>query len=291
MYFISFLDRNAITLAKLSSIEKDLRLTDVQYQTCVSIFFVGYCITSVPSNMILTRVRPSYFLCGSMLVWTAVSIATAFAHNFGGLMATRIVLGVVEAPFYPGALLIISNFYTRTEVATRIAILYTGGIMATAFAGLIAAGIYQLDGRLGLAGWQWLHIIIGICTGIITLICFPICPDTPLTTRWLSEDERALAHGRLQRDKVDQEAPGSTMAGLRQAVSDYRVWLFCACQFCHQGANGFKTFFPSVVGTLGFRYVYAFCMADAKHRDHALPDLPAVHYRGDRHHRLVAFFR
>lgn len=70
------------------------------------------------------------------------------------------VLQVVEAPYYPGAILLISNFYTRTEVATRIAILYTGNVLATAFAGLIAAGIFQMDGMLGYAGWQWLFILV-----------------------------------------------------------------------------------------------------------------------------------
>jgi MFS family permease len=70
--------------------------------------------------------------------------------------------GIVEAPYYPGAIYIISNFYTRTEVATRIAILYTGNILATAFAGLIAAGIFQLDGARGMAGWRWLFIIQGV---------------------------------------------------------------------------------------------------------------------------------
>jgi MFS family permease len=94
----------------------------------------------IPSNMLLTRIKPSFFLCAVMMLWSVISICTAFSRNFTGLLLTRFFLGVVEAPYYPGALLIISNFYTRTEIATRISILYTGNILATAFAGLIAAG-------------------------------------------------------------------------------------------------------------------------------------------------------
>lgn len=109
----------------------------------------------------MTRINPPLFLCLIMLTWAVLSVCTAFAKNFTGLLLVRFFLGVVEAPYYPGALLIISNFYTRTEVATRIAILYTGNILATAFAGLIAAGVFQLDGRMGYAGWQWLFIIQG----------------------------------------------------------------------------------------------------------------------------------
>lgn len=152
----------------------------------------------------------------------------------------------------PGALLIISNFYTRTEVATRIAILYTGNILSTAFAGLIAAGIFQLDGKLGYAGWQWLFIIQGAFTGVVALCAYPFLPDSPLTTRWLSQEERELAHNRLARDKVDTKEQGTVWAGLRQAVADPRVWLFCLMQNLHLSANGFKNFFPSVVQTLGF---------------------------------------
>ncbi|PWN95307.1 MFS general substrate transporter [Tilletiopsis washingtonensis] len=253
MYWLNYLDRNAIALAKLSSIEADLGLSDTQYQTAVSILFVGYVICGVPSNMIITKVRPAPFLVGIMMLWAVISICTAFSGSFGGLVATRFCLGVVEAPYYPGALYILSSFYTRTEVGTRIAILYTGNILATSFAGLIAAGIFELDGVLGYAGWQWLFIIQGSVTGLVALLAYPFLPNTPGTTRWLSHEEREMAVNRLLRDQVDMDVQqGSAMAGLKQAVRDPRVWLFCLMQNLHLSANGFKNFFPSVVNTLGF---------------------------------------
>ena len=84
------------------------------------------------------------------------------------------------------------------------------------------------------------------------MCAYPFLPDTPLTTRWLSQEERELAHGRLQRDKVDTTEKGSVWSGLNQAVRDPRVWLFCLMQNLHLSANGFKNFFPSVIQTLGF---------------------------------------
>lgn len=139
MYWLNYLDRNAIALAKseliaggvepeptltsVSTITRDLSITDVQYQTCVSILFVGYVLFGIPSNMLMTRINPPKFLCGIMMLWAVLSICTAFSRNYTGLLLVRFFLGVVEAPYYPGALLIISTFYTRTEVATRIAIL------------------------------------------------------------------------------------------------------------------------------------------------------------------------
>lgn|SRR5688572_30848847 len=100
--------------------------------------------------MFLTRTRPSRYMGLCMALWAVVSALTAMSKDFTGLLLTRFFLGLTEAPYYPGAVYILSLFYNRKEVATRIAILYTGNILATAFAGLIAAGIFHgMDGSLG----------------------------------------------------------------------------------------------------------------------------------------------
>lgn len=140
------------------------------------------------------------------------------------------------------------------------ALTLVGNILATAFAGLIAAGIFQLDGAQGMAGWRWLFIIQGAVTGLVALCAWPFLPDTPLTTKWLNEEEKQLAHNRLLRDRVDVQEKGSTWAGLKQAVSDPRVWLFCLTQNLHLSANGFKNFFPSVVQTLGLSPILTLVM-------------------------------
>lgn len=113
MYWLNYLDRNAIALARLDNLEEDLNLSSSQYQTCVSILFVGYIIGQVPSNMLLTRVRPSYYMAGCMALWAVVSALTALATDFKGLLLTRFFLGVVEAPYYPGALYILGIFYSE----------------------------------------------------------------------------------------------------------------------------------------------------------------------------------
>ena len=87
-----------------------------------------------------------------------------------------------------------------------------------------------------------LFIIQGTATGVVALLAYPFLPDTPLTTRWLTQEEKELAHGRLLRDKVDNHEKGSAMDGLKQAVRDPRVWLFCLMQNLHLSANGFKNF-------------------------------------------------
>ncbi|KAI4737870.1 major facilitator superfamily transporter [Aureobasidium sp. EXF-12298] len=222
MYWLNYLDRNAIALARLNDLEEDLNLTPTQYLTCVSILFVGYLLGQIPSNK-------TQLLHGSLF------------------------LGVTEAPYNPGAVYLLSIFYNRKEIATRIAILYTGNILATAFAGLIAAGIFHgMDGSAGLAGWQWLFILQGAVTFVIAVVGFFCLPDTPLTTRWLTPEERLLAHSRIAADTVEKKGDTSIWIGLRQAGSDPVVWLFALMAHLHLAANGFKNFFPSVVKTLGF---------------------------------------
>ncbi|KAH8900574.1 MFS general substrate transporter [Thozetella sp. PMI_491] len=252
MYWLNYLDRNAIALARLSSLDKDLGLSDVQYQTCVAILFVGYIIGTVPSNMFINRTRPSRYMGTVMALWAIVSALTAVSTNFTGLLLTRFFLGVTEGPFYPGAVYMLTVFYNRKEVATRIAILYTGNVLATAFAGLIAAGIYSgLDGTAGIAGWQWLFILQGVVTFVIAIIGFFVLPDFPSTTKWLTPEERELAHNRMEMDITQNKGTESTLAGLKQAVRDPLVWCFMFMAHFHLAANGFKNFFPSVVSTLG----------------------------------------
>ena len=168
------------------------------------------------------------------------------------VLLTRFFLGVVEAPYYPGALYLLGIFYTRKEIATRISVLYTGNILATAFAGLIAAGIFQMDDMAGLTGWQWLFIIQGAVTFLVAIGSGFILPDDPLKTKWLTPEERELANARIVRDTVGAKHQTSTFAGLKEASKDYKIWLFAFMQHMHLAANGFKNFFPTIVDTLGY---------------------------------------
>ena len=195
-----------------------------------------------------------------MALWAIVSTLTSISQNFTGLLLTRFFLGVTEAPFYPyvrgffflfasgiltepsGALYLLSIFYTRKEVATRIAILYTGNIFATAFAGLIAIVLFKMDGIAGLEGWRWLFIIQGILTFVVAIVGTHFLPDDPTVTRWLTPEERILAHERIKRDTVDDQGKISTIKGLKEALMDYRVWIFVFMQHMHLASNGFKNF-------------------------------------------------
>ena len=187
-----------------------------------------------------------------MIGWAVTSSLTAVVKDYTGIVLTRFFLGLVEAPYYPGALYLLSIFYTRKEIATRISILYSGNILASAFAGLIALGVFELDGKHGLSGWRWLFIIQGVVTFVVAILACFILPDEPLTTWWLTPEQRQLAYDRIAADTVGHSTDVSMFSGLKQALCDPKVWVFVYMQHLHIATNGFKNFFPTIVGTLGF---------------------------------------
>lgn len=188
-----------------------------------------------------------------MMAWAVVSASTAGVKDYAGMVSVRFILGIVEAPFYPGALYLMSLFYTRKELATRIALLYSGNIIATACSGLIAAATFaSIDGAHGLAGWQWLFIIEGIVTFSVAAAAIFLLPDHPLKTRWLTPEERELAHSRIERDTVALGKSKGPIEGFKQAVRDPRLYLMVIMQNLHLSACGFNSFFPTVVGSLGY---------------------------------------
>jgi MFS family permease len=255
--FRNKLDQNAIANARLNNFEEDLNLKGTQYNTCISILYVGYLLTQIPSNMLLSsrKVRPSIYMGLCTMAWAIVATLTACVHNYTGLVLVRFFLGVVEAPFYPGALFLLSLFYTRKEIATRISILYAGNIFATAFAGLIAAAVFAtLSDVRGVHGWQWLFIIEGLVTFIVGAVAMFLLPDYPLTTRWLTEAERQMAHDRIQRDTVGAQGSKGLREGFAQAIRDPRLYVFCIMQNMHLSATSFNQFFPTVVSALGFNH-------------------------------------
>jgi len=270
LYLFNYLDRNNIAQAKLGGFEKDLGLVGDQFNTAVSLLNVGYIIMQLPSNMILTRVRPSLYIPACVAIWSCVSAATAGVHNYHGLVAVRFILGVAEAPFWPGAFFMLSAWYTRAELALRTAVLYSGLVLATAVSGLIAAAVYAgLDGAHGIAGWQWLFIIEGALSFAMAGLAVLLLPDFPESTtgsaRWLfTEEERKLAVDRIARDRVSvPEADRSVWFGLKLAVKDYRTWVFALMLCANHTAYGFNNFYPSIVQGfhLGSRTITLVCTA------------------------------
>jgi MFS family permease len=156
LFIFNILDRSNIASARLGGMQTVLHLNESQYQTAVSILFIGYLLGQVPSNIILTRVKPSIYLPCAMLLWGGISLCTAACHNFTGILLVRFFLGFAESPFFAGALLLISSWYKPDEIAPRVALMYCGNTAANGFGGMLAAGVLSgLEGARGIEGWRY----------------------------------------------------------------------------------------------------------------------------------------
>ncbi|GAB1313858.1 hypothetical protein MFIFM68171_04068 [Madurella fahalii] len=258
MYILNYIDRNNIAAARLAGLERDLNLSSVEFQTAVSILFVGYLLMQIPSNLFLNKFgKPAIYLPACMIVWGAISALTAVCTNSAGLLANRFFLGVVEAAYFPGCLYYLSCWYTRKELGFRTAVLYSGALISGAFSGLISAGVtWGMDGTRGLGAWQWLFIIEGVATIVIAFGCFFVLPNFPRTTSWLTEEERTLAVWRLQEDIGEDDwvnrEEQTFWQGAKLAFTDYKTYILLVLLFCIVASGTVTNFFPTVVNTLGY---------------------------------------
>ncbi|GAA5859557.1 hypothetical protein JCM8547_006138, partial [Rhodosporidiobolus lusitaniae] len=258
LLILNYLDRNALASARVQGIEADLGMVGTQFNTAVSLLFVGYILGQIPSNMILARSRPSIYLSVCVAIWGGVSLATGFVHNYHQLLAVRILLGFVESPYFPGALFVLSSWYTKKELAFRTAFMYTGSLLSGAFSGFISAGVQAgLDGALGRPSWSWLFIIEGAITIFVAAVSFFVLPDYPATTKRLSVRERAMAVYRMEKDSgsKDDENDVGALASLKLALADYRLYLLALIVITKTTAGAVTQFFPTVVNTFGFNKV------------------------------------
>ncbi|KAI0384737.1 putative MFS transporter [Hypomontagnella monticulosa] len=253
MYMLNFLDRNNLAQARLGTLEEDLGMTGTDFNLATSILFVGYILMQLPSNLLLTRVRPSLYLGAAMTIWGTISAAQAATQTFGSLVACRFCLGFAEAPFFPGAVFLMSSW--RSELALRIAWFYFGHSLANAFGGLLGAGVLAgLSGARGISGWRWLFIIEGSLT-IFSAICSTfVLPNYPATTSWLTQEERAYAQWRLIKDAGEADAAdaSSIKEGVMLALRDPRLYLFTLLQHASLLSQTFQYFFPTILQTLGY---------------------------------------
>ncbi|OBT51672.1 hypothetical protein VE04_07838 [Pseudogymnoascus sp. 24MN13] len=257
IYIFSYLDRNSITQARLYGLQEDTNVTGAVYNTAIAIFSAGYVIMQLPSTVIMTKVRPSIYLPCCMIAWAIVSGSTAAASSPAGLLVARFMLGLIEAPFYPGAVYFLSCWYTKKELGIRMAFLISGLLLSNAFAGLISSGV--LSGMAGvgnLAAWRWLFILEGLATIAIALVALVFLPDYPATTKWLSEEETIVAQGRLAKDAgsddVLDEEKVPMLQGIKWALQDPRTWMFACLQMCASAAISYSHFFPTLISQLGF---------------------------------------
>lgn len=224
LYVFNLLDRGNVSIAALT-MQKDLHFSDTVYGLGAGLFFIGYFFFEVPSNLIMERVGARRWIARIMLTWGALSASMMFIHTPFSFYALRVLLGVAEAGFYPGILLYLTYWVpasARAQVIARF-------LSLTAILGLIGGPLggllLELNGTLGLRGWQWLFLLEGIPSLVLGFVVLNVLPDSPAQATWLTGEEKSWIETALS-----QEAKGGGRVphlSWRVALTEPRILHLC----------------------------------------------------------------
>ncbi|KAF4922151.1 Pantothenate transporter liz1 [Colletotrichum fructicola] len=251
-YFVRLLDSSNITNAYVSGMREDLNFEGNQYNLLQTFFTCGYLVGQVPSQFLLTQVRPSIYLPMAELLWTIVTFCFASVRSVRQVFALRFLLGLLESPFAVGVLTIMGSWYTPRELSKRISIFYSASYAASMFSGYLQAAIYKgLNGASGLPGWRWLFIFCGFISIWAPLWGFFAVPDNPFITkaRWMRRGEQEKHIRRME--AVDRRKPEPlTKSRVWQIFTNWPLYVFSFTLICHcvvtQPLNYFSVWLKSL---------------------------------------------
>jgi ACS family tartrate transporter-like MFS transporter len=227
-YVVAYVDRVNISFAA-AALQKDLALGDFAYGLGGGLFFLGYCLFEVPSNLILERVGARMWIARIMIVWGIVSMATMFIVGPVSFYVLRILLGIAEAGFFPGVVLYLTYWVPAAERARTNALFMTAAPVSAIIGAPVSQALLALDGRLGLHGWQWLFLVEGLPAVVLGVMAWFYLTDRPEQAAWLRPDQRAWLGAVMARERAER-ATRQHVSDLQSLMSG-KVWLLCLVYF------------------------------------------------------------
>ncbi|CAJ2507337.1 Uu.00g085230.m01.CDS01 [Anthostomella pinea] len=278
-YFIKYLDQINIQNAFVSGMKEDLGLYGNELNYMTTCWTVGYVIGEIPSNMLLTRIRPSIWIPACEVTWSVLTILMTKCTSANQIYVLRFFIGLAESGFYPGMQYIIGSWYRKDELAKRSCIFHSSSGIGTMFSGYLMAAVYPLEGKDGFHGWQWLFVVNTIISLPIAVAGFFFFPDVPEITRawWLTADEIKLANkrmaleGRAKRGKY-------TKAKFAKIFSSWHIYVLTLLYILFNNGTGYGSqpafalwlkskgygitainTYPTIYAAIGvlFTYIYA----------------------------------
>lgn len=241
MYIIAFLDRSNVSFAQ-EEFEVDFGISAGAYAFGAGLFFVGYAIFEVPSNLLLHKVGARWWLARIMVSWGIIAAAFMFVQGPTSFYILRFLLGVAEAGFFPGVILYLTYWFPARHLSRARGYFYAGIALAGILGNPLSGGLLELDGLLDLRGIQWMFMVEGLIAVVVGVWAYFYLTDRPKDAKWLPDDERqALAETIAAEDlaKAEGHAPQKVL----RALGNWRVWYFALIYFCIQIAVYGVTFF------------------------------------------------
>jgi ACS family tartrate transporter-like MFS transporter len=231
LYIVAYLDRVNVGFAAMD-MQRDLHFSNTVYGTGAGIFFLGSALFDLPSNLILLRVGPRRWIARIMISWGVISTCMMFMHSKESFYVLRFLLGVSEAGFFPGMIIYLTYWFPTHERARAVARFMTATSLAGVVGGPLSSYLLRLDGRSGLAGWQWLFLSEGIPTILLGISVLFLLKDRPAQADWMRPEEKVWLAGELQRD---QERYGAaTHHSLGDAFRLPALWVLAGVYFVSQ---------------------------------------------------------
>jgi ACS family tartrate transporter-like MFS transporter len=247
-YGVAYMDRVNISFAALK-MNTDLHFSSTVFGIGAGLFFLSYAACEIPSNLLLYRIGARLWLARIMLTWGLLAMAMMFVRTPVQFYAMRFLLGMAEAGFFPGVLYYLTQWFPTGIRARTISRFYVSLPLSAVFMGAVAGTLLNLQGKLGLRGWQWLFLVEGLPAIVLSIVFLKYLPNAPKDAHWLTGRERNWIESQLAAE--DRDDSGSHATGVGAALKDVRVWLFGLTNLLMLGVNYAYTFsLPAIVQNL-----------------------------------------
>ena len=252
-YLFNYLDRVNVGFAKLQMLDA-LKFSETVYGLGAGIFFIGYVLCGVPSNLALTKFGPRRWIAVMMISWGTLSTCLMFVTTPTGFYTLRLLTGAAEAGFFPGVVLYLSQWFPSFRrgriMALFLCAIPVSGLIGGPFSGWILS--HFAAGQGGLAGWQWMFLLQGIPTVVLGALAIFLLSDSFANAKWLGAHERAVLEADHRLDAASKPASSATDS-LSAVFKNPAIWAFGLIYFCIQsGVYAINFWLPSIIKSLGF---------------------------------------
>lgn len=253
-YFFNYLDRVNVGFAKLEMLDA-LKLSNTVYGLGAGIFFIGYVLSGVPSNLILHKLGARRWIAVMMMAWGALSAMMLMVSTPTSFYVLRFFTGVAEAGFFPGMVLYFTHWFPSQKRGQVMALFMSAipisGLIGGPLSGWMLA--HFSAGQGGMAGWQWLFLLQGIPTVLLGAAVFFYLNDGIAQAKWLSADEKAAMQGALDDDEKQRQATSTVVQSLSAVLRNGSVWMLGVIYFSIQmGVYAINFWLPSIIKSLGY---------------------------------------
>jgi len=250
MFILNYIDRVNIGFVR-THMEHDLGIGAAAYGLGAGLFFIGYALFEVPSNMLLQRVGARVWLTRIMLTWGIVATMMAFIQNETHFYILRFLLGVAEAGFFPGVIYYFTRWLPGVERGKAIAIFLSGSAIASLISGPLSGALLQIEG-FGFHGWQWMFAIEGLASVVLGFFVWFWLDSKPHDAKWMTREEQDALVDAIDQEQREREAVATVKPTIGKLLKDRQIMLFCALYFCIQLTIYAATFWlPSIIKKMG----------------------------------------